>query len=121
MTLAFRVIFWLVMTQHHLVELSTENKTTQLLVTLHCHEQIFPEYMKDAGYETHMIGKWHLGSYTQDVIPSRRGFDTFMGYLNGEEMYWTHQVRAFGIAWGSQTCTQPVLINPQLANEYSAR
>lgn len=48
--------------------------------------------MKDAGYETHMIGKWHLGSYTQDHIPSQRGFDTYLGYLNDEEMYWTHQV-----------------------------
>ncbi|CAN0430889.1 unnamed protein product [Pylaiella littoralis] len=54
-------------------------------------EKVFPEYMKDAGYETHMVGKWHLGSYTQDSIPSQRGFDSFMGYLNGEEMYWTHQ------------------------------
>ncbi|CAM9864814.1 unnamed protein product, partial [Hapterophycus canaliculatus] len=49
--------------------------------------------MKDAGYETHMIGKWHLGGYTTHHVPSQRGFDTFMGYLNDEEMYWTHQVR----------------------------
>lgn len=57
-----------------------------------CPEQLFPQYMKDAGYETHMIGKWHLGSYTQSYIPSQRGFDTYMGYLNDEEMYWSHQV-----------------------------
>ena len=54
--------------------------------------QIFPQYMKDAGYETHMIGKWHIGSYTHDLLPSQRGFDTYLGYLNDEEMYWTHQV-----------------------------
>lgn len=54
--------------------------------------QLLPEYMKDAGYETHMIGKWHLGSFKQDVIPSERGFDTFVGYLNDEETYWSHQV-----------------------------
>lgn len=48
--------------------------------------------MKDAGYETHMIGKWHIGSYTRLHTPYRRGFDTFFGYLNDEEMYWTHQV-----------------------------
>eukprot|EP00752_Nemacystus_decipiens_P016039 g14340.t1 len=54
-------------------------------------EKIFPQYMKDAGYETHMIGKWHIGSYTHSHIPSQRGFDTYLGYLNDEEMYWTHQ------------------------------
>ncbi|CAM9812549.1 unnamed protein product [Ectocarpus sp. 4 AP-2014] len=54
-------------------------------------EKIFPEYMKDAGYETHMIGKWHIGSYTSRHVPSQRGFDTYLGYLNDEEMYWTHQ------------------------------
>ncbi|CAM9251444.1 unnamed protein product [Pylaiella littoralis] len=54
-------------------------------------EKIFPEYMRDAGYQTHMIGKWHLGSYTQDLIPSQRGFDTFVGFLNDEETYWSHQ------------------------------
>eukprot|EP00752_Nemacystus_decipiens_P014913 g13276.t1 len=54
-------------------------------------EKLFPQYMKDAGYETHMIGKWHIGSYTHHHIPSQRGFDTYLGYLNDEEMYWTHQ------------------------------
>ena len=48
--------------------------------------------MKDAGYETHIVGKWHLGSFDHGYIPSNRGFDTHMGFLEGEEMYWTHQV-----------------------------
>ncbi len=48
--------------------------------------------MKDGGYETHMIGKWHLGSYDQPYIPSERGFDTYLGYLEGQGTYWTHQV-----------------------------
>ncbi|CAM9401472.1 unnamed protein product [Ascophyllum nodosum] len=54
-------------------------------------EKLMPQYMKDAGYETHMVGKWHIGSYTFDHIPNNRGFDTYLGYLNDEEMYWTHQ------------------------------
>ncbi|CAN0574664.1 unnamed protein product, partial [Laminaria digitata] len=54
--------------------------------------QIFPEYMKDVGYVSHMVGKWHLGSFRDVYTPHRRGFDTYLGYLNDKEMYWTHQV-----------------------------
>lgn len=51
-----------------------------------------PQYFKDEGYENHMVGKWHLGSYMHSHTPHRRGFDTYLGYLNDEERYWTHQV-----------------------------
>ncbi len=57
-----------------------------------CSKQIFPQYMKDAGYETHMVGKWHLGTYDYSYLPNNRGFDTYLGYLEAQEMYWTHQV-----------------------------
>lgn len=57
--------------------------------------QLMPEYMNDAGYESHMVGKWHLGSHTDQHTPHRRGFKTFLGYLNGEATYWTHKVGRF--------------------------
>ena len=36
-------------------------------------EKLMPEYFKDAGYETHLIGKWHLGFYKEEYSPINRG------------------------------------------------
>jgi hypothetical protein len=36
------------------------------------------------------LGKWHLGYCREEFAPHRRGFDTFNGYMNGAEHYFTH-------------------------------
>lgn len=49
-----------------------------------------PDMLKRAGYQTALIGKWHLGLESPNK-PNERGFDHFHGFL-GDMMddYWTH-------------------------------
>lgn len=49
-------------------------------------EKTFPQYMKELGYATGMVGKWHLG-YKPELVPTRRGFDEFFGFLGGAHSY----------------------------------
>ena len=39
--------------------------------------------LKNYGYNTHCVGKWHLGMYTYHHTPIFRGFDTFLGMYLG--------------------------------------
>lgn len=52
--------------------------------------KILPEYLKDLGYDTVAIGKWHLGFYRQDFLPTSRGFDSHFGYYNGFVSYYDY-------------------------------
>ena len=45
------------------------------------------EVLRDAGYRTYMVGKWHLHNQ-QDVKPTDRGFDEFYGMLGGYNSCW---------------------------------
>ena len=49
-------------------------------------EKLFPERLKDTGYITGCIGKWHLGAAEQ-FNPINRGFDYFYGFLGGGHDY----------------------------------
>lgn len=49
-------------------------------------EITLPEMLRDRGYATHAVGKWHLGS-TVPYLPTRHGFDSYFGISNGEQMF----------------------------------
>ena len=46
-----------------------------------------PQLLKDAGYHTYMVGKWHLGKQP-DQIPAARGFERDFTLLDGAGSYW---------------------------------
>ena len=52
-------------------------------------ERTLPQALKEAGYYTALIGKWHLGHADQKYWPQNRGFDYVYGNLVGEVDYFT--------------------------------
>ncbi|XP_077529702.1 arylsulfatase B-like [Haemaphysalis longicornis] len=48
---------------------------------------LMPQFFRELGYETHLVGKWHLGSFAVEYTPVYRGFDTFYGFYGGEVDY----------------------------------
>ena len=48
------------------------------------------DMLHNAGYLSHMAGKWNIGHYAEQLVPTERGFDSFLGFLNGEERYFSH-------------------------------
>jgi len=50
-------------------------------------ERTLPQALKEAGYRTMMVGKWHLGHADRKYWPQNRGFDYFYGNLVGEVDY----------------------------------
>ena len=50
-----------------------------------------PQALKDAGYTTLMVGKWHLGHADKKYWPQNCGFDYFYGNVVGEVDYFTRE------------------------------
>ncbi|MFK8047584.1 MAG: arylsulfatase [Halioglobus sp.] len=54
---------------------------------IHPLEHFMPETFLAAGYQTAMVGKWHLGHALQAYHPNERGFEHFYGHLHTEVGY----------------------------------
>ncbi len=54
-------------------------------------ERTLPQALKETGYHTMMVGKWHLGHADKKFWPQNRGFDYFYDNTVGEVDYFTHQ------------------------------
>lgn len=68
-------------------------------------ERTLGQSLQDVGYTTAIIGKWHLGHFHPDYLPTRRGFDHQYGLYNGMIDYFTH-LRDGGHDWhrNDQAC-----------------
>ena len=61
-------------------------------------EHLLAESLGAAGYQTAIVGKWHLGHSHVAQTPTRRGFDHFYGHLLGALDYYEHS-RFEGVDW----------------------
>jgi arylsulfatase A-like enzyme len=55
-------------------------------VALPAEEMTLAQILKRAGYATGMVGKWHLGHAKTEYLPTRRGFDDYLGILYSNDM-----------------------------------
>ena len=72
--------------------------TTGRNVGLPANHPTLPSLLRQAGYATELIGKWHLGRLPE-YSPLRSGYDRFWGFRNGGIDYYTHS----GDLWDGNT------------------
>ena len=79
------------------------------------------EKLKEVGYTTGMMGKWHLG-YEPENGPTRHGFDEFVGHLHGATDYISH-VDRYGRMdwWHNEKAINEKGHNTTLITKYSVR
>lgn len=69
-------------------------------------ERTLPEVLRDVGYRTALVGKWHLG-YLPPYSPTRHGFDRYRGFKSGNVDYHAHVDQAGAEDWWSDEALEP--------------
>lgn len=62
-------------------------------------EKTLAEWLKEAGYATALVGKWHLGSAVPEALPTHHGFDRFDGFKGGCIDFFYHTYGKLGLDW----------------------
>ena len=88
------------------IETNAATPATGLDIGLPATGRSLPQILKNAGYATGLVGKWHLG-FKPEFQPNRHGFDYFWGYLAGYVDWYAH-VRGDGQPdlWENATAVQ---------------
>jgi arylsulfatase len=76
-----------------------------------------PELLRESGYHTYMVGKWHLGKQP-DQIPAARGFERDFSLLDGAGSYW--DMTNFTAATPRSTFTEDGRYLRKLPDDYYA-
>lgn len=79
-------------------------------------ETPLPARLKEFGYTTGMVGKWHLGN-RPEFHPLRRGFDEFFGFLGGAHAYIPAGVKSNGILRGAEPVDEKEYLTDAFARE----
>ena len=103
-----------------IVVFAPENRPTHV-DGLQAVELTFAEALRDAGYATALVGKWHLGYYPQ-YNPVRHGFDEFKGYVSGNIDFFSHVDGAGRFDWwhGEEQSAEPGYVTT-LINKHAVR
>ncbi|QDT05053.1 Arylsulfatase [Rubripirellula lacrimiformis] len=82
-------------------------------------EPLLPAAFRSAGYETSLIGKWHLGLAGDKTNPRQRGFDHFYGFLDASIDYFQHTAVGGQVDWqrDGQTIDEAGYVTDLLADE----
>lgn len=70
--------------------------------------------LKEAGYVTGLVGKWHLGAGPKHH-PQQRGFDEFFGFLGGAHTYFNKQEAS--LLRGTTKITEPDYLTDAFGRE----
>ncbi|MCW9708077.1 sulfatase family protein [Fodinibius salsisoli] len=73
-------------------------------------ELTLAEGLKEAGYNTGMAGKWHLGYKQKKFLPTGQGFDSWFGmpYSNDYRKPWVNTDEPLGLYRGDEMVEHPV-------------
>jgi len=73
-------------------------------VGLSLDERLLPQVLREAGYATVHVGKWHLGEVDRAYLPMQRGFDHTYGFVPNHKKT-THLVSAGDLQRDEKPCT----------------